>query len=833
MSGSGRLRAGHVFDYSGPMTRERPSTGLPVEDALPALLTALAEAGRAVLVAPPGAGKTTLVPLALLDETVGAGRILMLEPRRLAARAAAERMAALRGEAVGQTVGYRVRGDAKIGPETRIEVLTEGILTRMIQDDPALDGVSAVIFDEFHERSLAADLGLALAWEARGALREDLRIVVMSATLDAEPVAALMDGAPVIRSEGRAFPIETLRLEKPWKSARRARLEDAVAALIRRAHDEAAGDILAFLPGAGEIRRVAASLGGLETSTDIRPLYGAMSFRDQRAALAAAPPGRRKVVLATSIAETSLTVEGVRIVVDGGLARRARFDPGAGMSRLVTEAASKAEADQRRGRAGREDPGSCYRLWTVGEEGAMAPFAPPEIVVADLSPLALELAAWGAAPEELAFLDLPPEGALAAARALLRELGALDRTGGLTDHGRALARAPTHPRLAHMILTAPEAERGGACALAALIEARRGPPGVDIAARLKAVAGPDGDHTLRKEAERLAKRMGATASFRVPDPGALIARAFPDRIALRRKGGEPRFLLSGGKGAKLRPDDPLAGEPMLAVADLDGDGTEAVIRLAAPVSRAAIETLFADRLAWEEVCVWSRRERRVAARRRLRLGALALEGRRWRDAPPDKIAAALADGVRDLGLDALPWTKPARRLQARVEWARGRGADAPAMDDAALTETLDDWLTPYLIGMKTAEDLAALDLARLLRDRAGHAAMQAVERTAPEAIEAPTGTTCRIDYGGAQPSVAVRLQELYGLDAHPMAGGEPLLLELLSPAGRPVQTTADLPGFWRSSYADVRKDMRGRYPRHPWPEDPLEAAPTRRVKGSS
>lgn len=807
-------------------------TGLPVEEALPALCAALRDHGRAVLTAPPGAGKTTLVPLALLDEPWAVGKIVMLEPRRLAARAAAERMASLLGEKAGKTVGFRIRGEAKTSSATRIEVVTEGILTRMLQSDPELPGISAVIFDEFHERSLNADLGLALCWEARGALREDLRLVVMSATLDAGPIAALMDHAPVVASDGRAFPVETRWLDAPWKAGAR-RIEDAVAALVRRAIEEATGDALVFLPGVGEIERVRRALGGV--GAEVHALHGAMPFKDQRAALA--PAKGRKIVLATAIAETSLTVEGVRIVVDAGLARRARFDAGAGMSRLVTDRASRAEADQRRGRAGRVAPGVCYRLWTKGEEGAMAGFAPPEIAVADLAPLALELANWGAEVADLAFLTPPPEGAMAEARALLAQLGALDG-GRITAHGRRLAAAPMHPRLAHMVLTAPDRAGRTACRLAALLEDRdpmRG-AGADIAVRLRALAGVDAPpqamgaiKRIGAEAARLARRLSAKGDG--GEAGALVARAFPDRIALRRPGDMPRFLLSGGKGARLADDDGLAAQRLLAVADIDGaDGREAVIRLAAPLSTSDVEDLFGAQIQWQEVCEWSRRERKVIARRRRMLGALVLEDQILRDAPPEAVAAGMADGVRDLGIAALPWTKAARRVQARTVWARTGGAQAPDLSDEGLLAHMDEWLTPHLVGMSSAGDLARLDVAALLRDALGWDGAQAVDRVAPSHFTAPTGTNAPIDYSGAAPSAAIRLQELFGLNVHPIVAGAPLLLELLSPAGRPVQMTADLPGFWQSSYGDVRKDMRGRYPRHPWPEDPASAAPTKRVK---
>ncbi len=808
------------------------SLGLPVEDVLPALLTALDEAGAAVLTAPPGAGKTTLVPLALMDADWATGRILMLEPRRLAARAAAERMASLLGEKVGARVGYRIRGEAVTSPQTRIEVVTEGILTRMLQSDPELSGVSAVVFDEFHERSFHADLGLALTLEVRSALREDLRLVVMSATLDAGPVAALIGDGPMVQSEGRMHPVETRWLDRPRG---KARLEQAVAALITEAHQTETGDILGFLPGVGEIERTRGVLR-LGDKTDVRILHGGLAFKDQRAALAAADKGRRKVVLATSIAETSLTVEGVRVVVDAGLSRRARYDPGGAMSRLVTEKASRAEADQRRGRAGRVAPGVCYRLWTKGEEAGMPPFAPPEIAVADLAPLALELANWGAGEAELAFLTPPPLAGMEEARALLTALGALDGAGRITGHGRRLAAAPTHPRLAHMILSAPEAQRRAACDVAALLEARdpMRSAGADVAKRLTALRDRSGPPALRRVAEesaRLAKRMRVSGGGRA-DPGELIARAYPDRIALRRKGGEARFLLSGGRGAKLPAEDALAGHVLLAVADVDGEAKEATIRLASPLSRVQLDELYGGQMRWEETCNWSRRDRRVEARRRLMLGALALEDKPWKDATGEALAAAMTDGVRDLGLERLPWSKAARLLAARSEWARSRGADLADLSAEGLMARLDDWLTPHLLGCRTLDDLAGINLAEVLKAELGWEGTQTLDRLVPAAITAPTGTKLSVDYDGAQPSVAVRLQELFGLDQHPVVGPDrtPLLIELLSPAGRPVQTTADLPGFWRTSYADVRKDMRGRYPRHPWPENPVEAQATRRVK---
>ncbi|MEM7545447.1 MAG: ATP-dependent helicase HrpB [Pseudomonadota bacterium] len=813
---------------------------LPVRAVLSNMQEMLAAHGMVVLTAPPGAGKTTLVPLALLNLPGLTGRILMLEPRRLAARAAAERMASLRSETVGETVGFRIKGETKTSTQTRIEVVTEGILTRILQSDPELAGIDAIIFDEFHERSLNADLGLALAVEVREALRPDLRLIVMSATLDAEPVAALLGDAPIIRSDGRAYPVETRWLAIP----RKARLDDAMADLIRTAHDAKNGDILAFLPSVRDIRHVAARLGTLPDTTRVHSLFGAMAFKDQRAALAGSAPGQRKIVLATAIAETSLTVEGVRIVVDAGLARRSRFDPGSGMAGLVTERATKAEATQRQGRAGRLSPGVCYRLWTRAEEGAMAQFAPPEIEIADLSGFALDLAAWGATPGGLSMLTSPPEAAYASARALLQALGALDDAGQITTHGREMAEMPMHPRLAHMITTAPVAARGEAVTLAALLEAddpiRR--DGADITSRIRALADPDREgpaagalRRIRADASQHGRRAGVKPVWRTDHVGALIALAYPDRIAQRRKGSAARFLLSGAKGARLRADDGLSDMPFLAIADLDltagaSRSADALIRLAAPLARSDIDALFGDRMEWRTRCLWSRQHGRVMTDRQLMLGALVVEEAPWTDAPPDLKMAAMVAGIRDLGLEALPWTKTAERLIARVEWARRAGATAPPADHRHLLNTLEDWLMPHLTGIERREDLARLDISTILSGHIGWPVMQDIARAAPEVFIAPTGTSCRINYAGTAPAIEIRLQELFGLTTHPVVAGHPLVISLLSPAGRPVQTTADLPGFWRTSYDDVRKDMRGRYPRHPWPEDPASAAPTRRAK---
>ncbi|MFB2531111.1 ATP-dependent helicase HrpB [Paracoccus sp. p3-h83] len=780
---------------------------LPIDTVLPALRDALRDAGRVVLMAPPGAGKTTRVPLALLPDVTG--RIVMLEPRRLAARAAAERMAATLGEVPGKTVGYRIRGQSC--PGSRVEVVTEGILTRMIQSDPGLDGIGCLIFDEFHERSLNADLGLALAWQARGLLRPDLGIVVMSATLDAEPVAALLDGAPVIRSEGRAFPVETRWLDRPLPPGQR--FDRAMAALITDAVAAEPGDVLAFLPGEAEIRRVAALLDLLGVA--IRPLYGALPFADQRAAI---EPGQgRRVVLATSIAETSLTIQGVRIVVDGGRARRARFDPGSGLTRLVTERVSRAEAVQRQGRAGRMEPGTCYRLWTRGEEGALPAFAPPEMLTADLTPLALELAVWGAEADDLAFLTPPPAPALTEARALLAELGALDDAGRITAHGRALAGLPLHPRLAHMLLIAGPA----AAPLAALIEARdplRG-AGADLAARLRALPP-----AIQDEARRL-KRL-APASTASLSPAQMAALAYPDRIAQRRDGSTNRYLLSGGKGAVIDEADPLAASPLLVVTDTDGDPREARIRLALPLSEAELRAVLGDRMAVETLCDWDVRAGRILTRRRERLGVLVLSDAHWPDAPPEDQARAALIGLRAQGLR---WSDAARRLAARVAAVNAGGAGLPDLSEAAVLAD-ETALLPHLKGRRTAADLASLDLVAVLRDRLGWDGVGALDRLAPAHVTTPLGRKLAIDYDAETPTISVRLQELFGLTRHPMIGNRPLRIELLSPGHKPIAVTTDLPSFWAGSYVDVRKDMRGRYPRHPWPENPAEADPTTRAK---
>ncbi|SEO03958.1 ATP-dependent helicase HrpB [Salinihabitans flavidus] len=809
-------------------------TSLPIRDAIAPLLDALRARGRAVLQAPPGAGKTTVVPLEMLRAGLTPGRILMLEPRRLAARAAAERMAETLGEAPGETVGYRVRGDSRIGKATRIEVVTEGILTRMIQSDAELSGIGAVIFDEFHERSLNADLGLALCLEIADALREDLILLAMSATLDAAPVADLMGGAPVITSEGRNFPVDIRWRDTPLP--RGARLEEATARLIEQAVAKTEGGVLVFLPGEGEIRRTQAQLI-LPKGCTIHPLYGALPFADQRAAISPAATGR-KIVLATAIAETSLTIEDVRVVVDAGRARRARFDPGSGMSRLVTERVTRAEATQRAGRAGRVAPGTCYRLWTKGEEGALAAYPPSEIESADLTGLALELALWGARPDDLAFLTPPNPGAYAEAQAVLHMLGALDTQNRITDHGRALAALPLHPRLGHMLTLAGKA----AAPLAALLADRdplsRGAP-VDLSLRIEALTdlkrftdrrpwqvSRAALRRIRDEAKRLSQSAPETPD-RAHSLAEMAALAYPDRIGLHRKGDAPRFVLSGGKGAVMDESDPLAAARLIVVTDTDGNPREARIRQAVRISEGEIRALFADRIAWTDLCDWSRRERRVIARQQERLGALPLDDRIWKDAPADAIARAMLDGVRDLGLTL---TDAARRFIARVTLLRAAGHDLPDMSEPALMETLEDWLLPHLTGVRTAEEWKRFDPLPALRAMLDWPQMQLLDRLAPAHFTTPLGRKIPIDYSGEHPQIALRLQEMFGQTTHPVIAGTPLRVTLLSPAGRPVQTTMDIPGFWASSYADVRKDMRGRYPRHPWPEDPTVADPTLRAK---
>ncbi|SHH37809.1 ATP-dependent helicase HrpB [Cognatiyoonia sediminum] len=791
-------------------------SGLPIEDVLPQVVAALRDAGRAVLQAPPGAGKTTRVPLALLDAGLTDKKIIMLEPRRLAARAAAERLAEQLDERVGETVGYRMRGDSVAG--RRIEVVTEGILTRMVQSDPSLDGVGVVIFDEFHERSLNADLGLALVWEVRQALREDLAVLVMSATLDAGPVAELLEGAPAVTSEGRAFDVDVRWLDRPvgklggwrdfvWRSVD----------LVERALEESAGGVLVFLPGAGEIRAVQDQLRASK-DCEVLPLYGAMPFAEQRRAIRPLKGEKRKVVLATSIAETSLTIEDIRVVVDTGRARRARFDPRSGMSRLVTEAVSRAEATQRAGRAGRVAEGICYRLWARAEDGALPAFPPAEIETADLTGLALELAQWGAEPSALAFLTQPPAQGLEEGRALLARLDALSN-GRITDHGRKVAQMPLHPRLAHMLV------KGGpsAAELAALLSHRDPMQGgdADITTRLKAMASNDARfRAIAEDAKRFRKLAGAETDLTV---GQQLALAFPDRIGLRRKGDDPRYVLSGGKGAVLDAADGLAGQRLIVACALDGDAREAKVRLAAHLTENELREVYGDAITWRGVCRWSRRDGRILARQQEVFDALVLQDRVWKDVAEDEVARAMLDGVRQMGLRPSP---AAERFRARVALVEG----LPDMSDQALLERLEEWLLPHLGRVRTAEEWKGFDILPALRAMLDWTQMQRLDADAPAHFTTPLGRDIPIDYSGPAPEITLRLQEMFGQTTHPTVGKTPLRVTLLSPGQKPVQTTQDIPGFWATSYADVRRDMRGRYPKHPWPEDPTQADPTLRAK---
>lgn len=836
-------------------------SGLPVDAALPALRAALAAHGSAVLTASPGAGKSTVVPLALLEEKWARGRrILMLEPRRLATRAVAQRMAQTLHEPVGRTVGYRMRRDTRVSRQTRIEVVTEGVLTRMLQSDPALEGVAAVLFDEFHERSLQADLGLALVLDARATLVPELKILIMSATLEAERVAALLGDAPVIRAKGRSFPIRTHHVGKGGPPLPRAAPhgetpEHSLVRVILRALRETQGDLLVFLPGAREIRRVAVLLQTAGVDARLLPLYGDLPPEAQNAALAASGKTRR-IVLATNIAETSLTLEGVRVVVDSGLVRRLRFDPVTGMSRLELLRISRASADQRQGRAARLGPGVCYRLWSEAAQRSLAPYTPAEILEADLTPLALELAAWGVRDAgTLAWLDPPPPALLLSARDLLGRLGALDGAGRITAHGRNMARVGAHPRLAHMLLRAREF---GALALAAELTAMlserdllRGVPGrdADIRTRLEVLRGEreaqgreaaarhavrDLSQELTRQLERMAPPCGRTR----PElsVGALLALAYPDRIGLRREGAAGRYALANGRGAYFPEPQSLGRQELIVAVELDDRERDARVLLAAPLERRALEAALADRLLWRETVEWSAREQAVVARRELRLDQLLLQTRPLPELNADRAREAMLEGMRALGIGALPWDRETRDLQARVAFVR-RQSDAcarwPDLSDAALTADLDEWLVPWLEGLTRRGHLARIPLAEALRARLGWERARELDALAPSHLTVPSGSRVRIDYLDENaPSVAVNLHEVFGLAATPRLGGGqvPVTLKLLSPARRPVQVTRDLASFWAHSYAEVRKDLRGRYPKHHWPEDPLSAAPTRGVR---
>jgi ATP-dependent helicase HrpB len=814
---------------------------------------ALGASSAAVLRAPPGAGKTTRVPLALLGEPWLAGaKLVMLEPRRLAARAAARRLAQSLGEPVGETVGYRVRLDTRVGPATRLEVVTEGVLTRMLQTDPTLEEVGLVIFDEFHERSLHADLGLALTLQAQALVRPDLRILVMSATLDVAPVAALLGDAPIIVSEGREFPVTT-HYDGDAASRRgdtRA-IEARVVAAVQRALRDETGGILVFLPGAAEIGRVETQLAGLVDSRRVllAPLHGSLPIDAQDRAIGDAPPGMRKIALATSIAETSLTIQDVRVVVDSGLARVPRFSPRTGLTRLETVRVSLASAEQRRGRAGRVASGVCYRMWSEIEQGQLVPRATPEILEADLAPLALELAVAGIIdPIALRWLDPPPAAALAQARELLRELDALDEDFHATDHGRAMARLALHPRLAHMLLRAAEMGLGlTGCRLAALLGERdpfRGDAAAsdaDVRARLDAVARGDARadagalHRIRAEADHLARTLRVPRDARADDDavGLLVAFAYPDRIAQRRGAARGRFVMRNGRGAAVAPTDSLGDADFLAVAAADERQPESRVFLAAPLSRALIEEHFAAQIVEERVVDWDDGAGRITARRRARLGSLVLADDPLRDVDPQEAAGALARALAVGGIDALPWSDGARRLRQRLAFLHHEDSRWPDVSDTALAGSIDAWLAPRLVGMRSRADVARLDLGAALLERLTWQQRAALDELAPTHITVPSGSRLPIDYSDpAQPVLAVRLQEMFGLADTPRIarGAVPLTVQLLSPAHRPVQVTRDLAGFWRTSYFDVRREMRGRYPKHDWPENPLAATPTARAR---
>jgi len=808
---------------------------LPVSHVLPAVGTALAERRRAVLSAPPGAGKTTLVPLYLLDQAWrGDGKIILLEPRRLAARAAASRMASLIGEQVGGTVGYRMRLDNRISAATRIEVVTEGVFARMILDDPELTGVSTVIFDEFHERSLDADFGLALALDVQSALREDLRILVMSATLDVERVAALLDHPPVIESLGRSFPIDIRYQDRPGGE----RVEDAVTRAILYAHANEAGSILAFLPGQAEITRTVERLQGrFGAETLIAPLYGNLSQKEQDAAIRPASQGTRKIVLATSIAETSITIDGVRIVIDSGLQRLPVFEASTGITRLETVRVSRASADQRAGRAGRTEPGIAVRLWHQGQTAALPAFTPPQILSSDLSGLVLDLAHWGVQdPASLAFVDQPPETTLREARVLLGQLGALDKDGALTARGKVMRDLALPPRLAAMVVSAGEAGYARDAAMIAVLLTEQGLGGtsVDIEERLRRFKAERGERAeaSRRLAGRLASGLDRVAATAPALAGQLLLHAFPDRIALQR-GGRGRFVMANGRGAELPETERLAGSQMLVIADLTGRAAQARVLAAAEVTRGDIEAELPGEIKSGDQIFFDRQSRQIRARRATRLGAIIFDETPLPRPSGAAVTQALVDGVRELGLDQLAFSKEAIQLRERIGFLhRTIGEPWPDVSDDALLSRLDDWFAPFQTEARGLSEISTAGLSNGLMSLVPHELQRDLSRLAPTHFEAPTGQRHPIQYEGEEPVLTIRVQELFGLKQHPaIAGGRlPLLLELTSPAHRPIQTTRDLPGFWAGSWKDVRADMRGRYPRHPWPERPQEALPTTRAK---
>ena len=835
---------------------------LPIHEILPTLHETLAAHPSVVLTAPPGAGKTTVVPLSLLDEPWLAGRtILILEPRRLAARAAAARMAALLGESVGETVGYRIRFDSKISAKTRIEVLTEGILTRRLQSDPGLEGVGLVIFDEFHERHLHADLALALCLDSRRMLREDLKLLVMSATLDGQAVASLLGKAPVLTSPGRSFPIEVRYAGRDPRETEK-RISETVKQAVLRALKQDNGDLLVFLPGAWEIRRTQELLeealaGG---PVDLLPLYGDLPWEAQERAIQPNIGGRRKIILATPIAETSLTIEGIGVVIDSGLVRVPEFDPRTGLTRLTTMRISRASAEQRAGRAGRLGPGVCYRLWSEATQRGLTARPVPEIRAVDLTPLALELAQWGVRDAEaLAWLDPPPAGALARARGLLTELGALDPDGTITPAGRSMAALPLHPRLAHMIRKADALGLGrAACDIAALLSERDVLSGerkrsADFLTRIEALfafraRGREGARTFgadpaacqraeqaSRQYLRLIQNRNTTTAPDLNRTGLLLAFAYPDRIAQQRSTGDVRYRLASGRGARLPSHELRIRPPYLVAASLDAGETEGTIHLAAAVELDALRENLGAQFRTEDVIRWDGQMKQIIAQREERLGQLLLDRGAIPDPDSEKIRAAVLEGVRNLGLEALPWTREARDFQARVRSMRQwlPQENWPDLSDAALNETVDDWLGPYLGGVKRREDLARLDLLVILKARLDWKLQQRLEEGAPTHLTVPSGSRLRLEYRpGESPVLAVKLQEMFGLADTPRVafGKIPVTLHLLSPARRPIQVTQDLRGFWERTYAEVKKELKGRYPKHPWPDDPWKAVPTARAK---
>jgi ATP-dependent helicase HrpB len=835
-------------------------TKLPIDDILPELCASLERAPNAVVQAAPGAGKTTRIPLRLLDTPWReGGKIIMLEPRRLAARAAARRMAQTLDEPVGKTVGYRIQLDNKTGPETLIEVVTEGILTRRLQSDPSLEGVAAVIFDEFHERNLQADLGLALCLDCQAGLRENLRILVMSATLDVAPIAELMGDMPIIASAGRTFPVETRYLGKPPVDRFRDTLCPAVSSAVKQVLRDETGSILVFLPGEGEIRRVEKLLNDslFPGDVDLLPLYGALPQNQQDQAISPPPSGRRKIVLATAIAETSLTIESIRVVVDGGQSRSPKFDPQSGMTRLFTEPVSLASATQRQGRAGRLEPGICYRLWDKAAEGAFRQFSQPEILDSDLTSLALDLANWGIHdPDTLSWLTPPPKAPLNQGQDLLRLLQAIDDQGRITAHGREMAKLPMHPRLAHMVIKgAKSGWAESACNVAALLTDRdiaqregRNSEAVDLTVRVSALKGEQTSLSINRNAlsrtRALAKQWLTRAPKRShhdhardlsPDEqvGALVALAYPDRIAERRPGGDPRYRLSNGKGAVLPAEDALRDVPYLAIASVSGAARDARIRIAAPISAATIEQLYENEI-WEgETAAWDSQSRSVIARRQRRLNALVLNDSPAKNIPDDQIAGALLDGIRDIGLDCLPWSKEATEWRQRVLCFHQATGDGPDLSDGTLLETLEKWLLPYLAAMSRLQHLKSLDMLAILKSQLDWSTLKTMDKQVPSHLTVPSGSSIRIDYTDlTAPVLPVKLQEMFGATETPaiLDGAITLSIHLLSPAGRTLQITRDLQAFWTNTYPQVKAEMKGRYPKHPWPDNPLTAGPTRHTK---